>query len=221
MSVTWFVIRASGLVAFVMLTLSVGWGLLVSTGILGRNPSKKMLTYAHEGLAVASILATVTHLGFLAVDRFVPFSIPELLVPGLATWQPVATAMGVVAMWLVVVVSGSFYVRARIGRNAWKAIHYLSFGAFAAAAYHGIAAGTDTMSPMVLTMYGSAISMVVGLTVWRIASECGRPEPKRHSGAAQPRRSVDAGVAAAAHGRPDGDVEAEARRLAAADAPTG
>ena len=168
MSATWFVIRASGIVAFVLLAASVVWGLLLSTGLFGRAVKPKGLSYAHEALAVGSLLATGTHMAFLTMDEFVPFTVPELLVPGLAAWNPLAVALGVVAMWLMVVVTASFYVRRRIGQRTWRAIHYGSFGTFLAAALHGITAGTDTANPFMLYVYAASFALVAGLVVLRI-----------------------------------------------------
>jgi hypothetical protein len=166
---TWEIIRASGLVAYALLAASVVWGLLVSSKLLGRAVSAKALTYTHEGLAVAGVLATITHAGFLLADRYVDFDAAAVLIPGASSWNPAAVAMGVVAMWVTVVVTFSFYVRKWIGQKAWRAIHFGSLGAFVAALAHGVAAGTDTANPAVLVLYGVTGGAVAALLVARVA----------------------------------------------------
>ena len=40
-------------------------------------------------------------------------------------------------------VAGTFYVRKRIGRRAWRLIHFGSFAVFALALLHGLGASSD------------------------------------------------------------------------------
>lgn len=167
---TWLVIRGSGLAAFVFLAAATVWGLLVSGGYVQRLVKAKPLTYAHESLAVASILATAAHLVALALDEFVAFGPRELFIPGTAGYRPLWVSFGVVAFYGLVVASGSFYVRKHLGQKAWRAIHYSTFGLFAAAAIHGIMSGTDSSNPYVSWMYVLSSSVVVGLTALRIAA---------------------------------------------------
>lgn len=174
---TWEIIRASGFVAYVLLAGSVIWGLLLSSKLLGRSASAKALTYLHEGLAVGSLLATFTHTVALYFDEYVEFGVRDLLLPGASVWEPQAVALGIVSMWVLTIVTVSFYIRKRIGQKAWRAIHYASFGAFVAAFVHGIMAGTDTGSPAALTLYGATGGVVVMLLIARVvlAGESKRP----------------------------------------------
>jgi predicted ferric reductase len=175
---TWEIIRASGFVAYGLLALSVILGLLVSSKLFGRSISAKKLTYLHEGLAVGSLLATITHLVALGFDEFVDFGLKALLVPGASTWEPQAVALGVVAMWMLAIVTISFYIRKQIGQKLWRFVHYSSFGAFVAAFAHGIMAGTDSGSPAALIAYGATGGLVAVLLISRIAL-AGESRPAR------------------------------------------
>ena len=127
--------------AYGLLALSVVLGLLVSSKLFGRALSAKTLTYLHEGLAVGSLLATITHLVALGLDEFVDFGLKALLVPGASTWEPQAVALGVVAMWMLVDRHGVVLHPKWIGQKVWRFVHFSSFGAFVAAFAHGIMAG--------------------------------------------------------------------------------
>ena len=89
----------------------------------------------------------------LGLDRTVPFSLAQILVPGLAPHAPLAVAFGQVALYLALVVIGSFYVRRHIGQRTWRTLHYLTFLAFLGATAHGIGAGTDSGSPWAQALY--------------------------------------------------------------------
>ena len=115
----------------------------------------------------------------VTVQSTEPFTWFDILVPGVSTWEPLATALGVVAFWALVAVSSSFYLKKRIGQAAWRSIHYMSFGAFAAALAHGIIAGTDTLNPWVAGGYAAAAVSIVLLTVIRIVSAGAGPRPTK------------------------------------------
>jgi DMSO/TMAO reductase YedYZ heme-binding membrane subunit len=169
-NLTWFIIRGSGLVAFSLLTASIVWGLLVSTKVFGRAIKAKGLQWLHESLGLAAVLATAVHMVALWADNFIEFTWFDLLIPGVSSWEPLAVTMGVVSFWTVLIVSLSFYVKKWIGQNAWRSIHYLSFGAFGATVVHGVMAGTDTSNPWVASLYVAAVLVVVLLTAVRVMS---------------------------------------------------
>jgi DMSO/TMAO reductase YedYZ heme-binding membrane subunit len=75
----------------------------------------------------------------------------------------------------LVLVSTSFYFKRWIGQKAWRAIHYASFGVFVTSLLHGVWAGTDTASPLMIGLYlGSAI-VVFSLLALRIVAETSAP----------------------------------------------
>jgi sulfoxide reductase heme-binding subunit YedZ len=178
MSTTWLIVRASGLVAYGLLAASSIWGLLLSNRLLGRKVQSRSLTFTHEGLALGSLAATITHLGFVAADHYLAFGWLDLLVPGAASWRPSAIALGVVAAWSVVVVGLSFYVRRLIGQKAWRYLHFGAFGAFVSATAHGVMAGSDTSHPAVLALYLSSAIAVLVLVVARITLVAEKRAPR-------------------------------------------
>jgi len=158
MSIEWILIRGSGVAAFALLSAATIWGLLVSSKLLGRIVKAKPLTWFHESLGIGALLATVVHVVVLSIHDFLEFSWIEILVPGVSDWRPLPTAFGVVSIYALIVVIGSFYVKRFIGQKVWRSIHFISFGLFISALLHGMLSGTDTNSPLMLGLYtGSAI----------------------------------------------------------------
>jgi sulfoxide reductase heme-binding subunit YedZ len=186
MSLEWMLIRGSGFVAFGFLALATIWGLVLSLGVLPR--SVKRLTMAHESLAVGSLVATVVHMGALSADEFIAFDAVDILVPGAAHWEPIAVAWGGFALYGLVIVIASFYLRSHIGQRSWRLLHFLTFGIFLSALVHGLSAGTDTGHPAVMAMYVAVTALVVGLTVVRVAMVASPASPARATvGRSRPR----------------------------------
>jgi len=175
MSLEWLVIRGSGLIAFALLAMATIWGLLISTKILGRAVSAKGVTWFHESLGIGSLLATIVHMIALSIHDYVEFTWADILIPGRAAWRPTAVALGVVGFYFLVIVSISFYAKPLIGQKAWRAIHRASFGTFAAVLLHGIAAGTDTTHPAVVSMYAATGAATLILVLVRVAQSRQHP----------------------------------------------
>lgn len=164
----WMIVRGSGIAAFVLLSVSMVWGLWISTKTFGRTVKPKGLHWLHESLSLAALAATVIHMVALSLEEFIGFSWWDIIIPGVATWKPLATALGVVSFWVILLISVSCYVKRWIGQRAWRSIHFLSFGAFLAALAHGVIAGTDSGTPWMTSLYVGAGVAVAALTAMRL-----------------------------------------------------
>ena len=162
----WILARAAGLTAYALLTASVLAGIVVKARPF-RGVKPALVTELHRFLALLGLGAIALHGTALVLDRTVHISPGALVVPGLVAYRPLWTALGVLAFDLMVVVYASFFVRRRIGVRAWRRLHWLTYGLFALATAHGIAAGTDSGRPWALALYGSAVGAVLAAAAWR------------------------------------------------------
>ena len=183
MSLEWMIIRGSGIVAFAALSAATIWGLLVSTKLLGKLVKAKPLTWFHESLGIAALVATAVHVGVLSIHDYLDFTWTEILVPGVSDWRSGAVALGVVALYGLVIVVGSFYVKKHIGQKTWRLIHFGSLGVFLASLLHGVTAGTDTQAPLMLGLYVGSALVVAALVGFRLTTidEAPRPTPRQSS----------------------------------------
>jgi DMSO/TMAO reductase YedYZ heme-binding membrane subunit len=89
-----------------------------------------------------------------------------LLIPFSGPYKPLWVGVGILAFYLILLTTLSFYVRAWIGQKTWRRLHFLTFPLYGMASLHGLQAGTD--SGILRTVYlGSAI-LIVFLTVYRV-----------------------------------------------------
>jgi sulfoxide reductase heme-binding subunit YedZ len=170
MNVTWYVARASGMVAFGLLTTTVVLGLVMS----GRARLRRWPRFAVEDVHRFASLLTWCFVGVhglaLLADSYLPFSLADLLVPGIAPYRPLATSLGIVAMDLLAALALANLLRTRISYRLWRRTHYLNFAVWLLALGHGVTSGSDSDTPWALALYVLAASLVAGLTAWRVLS---------------------------------------------------
>ena len=163
----WYLTRATGLVAFVLLTASVSLGLLM-TGGLPQSLRRNAVYDIHRFLALLTLCLTIGHVLIVLPDAFFGFTLTELLVPFASPYEPAYMALGVVSLYLMAVVIATFYLRPLVPYKAWRLIHYGTFAVFIMALLHGIGAGTDSDTAWASLLYVLGGSTVLGLLLVRL-----------------------------------------------------
>jgi predicted ferric reductase len=166
--VFWYTSRAAGIAAYLLLSLSVVWGLVLSTGWFQQWFKKPAFYEAHRLSSLFVVGFIGIHVAALAGDQYVDWSPMRLLVPFTSEYRPFWTAVGIISMYITVLVVASFYARRWIGQRAWRRLHYASFIAYVTATAHGLYAGTDTGEIWMRWLYLSSVFLVVLLLDIRI-----------------------------------------------------
>ncbi|MGZ4148516.1 MAG: ferric reductase-like transmembrane domain-containing protein [Actinomycetota bacterium] len=183
----WILLRAAGIGAYVALFLSVAWGLVSTTGVVTKRVSKPASNQFHAVVASTGLALLGVHMVLLVVDTFMPFGASGVLLPMHTTYRPIATSLGVLAMYATVLVVTTSWVRKQMPTATWRAIHLLAVPAFILAMLHGVFAGTDTTRPWMLTLYGISAVVTLFLVLVRALTSGYRP-PRAE---APPRRSPE------------------------------
>lgn len=171
----WYITRASGIIAYLLLWLSTVWGLAVSSKMFDRLIPRAFTYDAHEYLSLLAIVFTVVHVVVLMFDSFTPFTLAQLFVPFTSSYRPFWVGVGIIGTYLTVLVTVTFYIRKGIGQRAFRVIHYLSFAAYLAVTVHSWFAGTDTTLTAAQVMYGATFLVVVFLTVYWVVMLTAKP----------------------------------------------
>ncbi len=165
----WYVVRATGIVSYALVTLTVACGLLVTNRAAPPGDRRFDLFEAHRFLALLAICGGGLHALTLLLDSYIGFSPSQVLVPFTSDYRPLSVGLGVIALYVSIAVYGSFYVKRWVGQKAWRALHYSTFAVFTLATYHGILSGADTGAAWMLALYLAAILSVLGLLAVRVA----------------------------------------------------
>jgi predicted ferric reductase len=173
----WYLSRASGIVAWLILTASVLWGIVLATDLFSESRRPAWLLDLHRWLGGLAVGFTAIHIAALVADSYVEFSVADLTVPFASDYKTGAVAWGVLAMWLLVVVELTSLAMKRIPRRVWRGIHRTSAATFWMASLHGTYAGTDANNRLyAITSIVAAVVMMVALA-YRMFSRALAAEP--------------------------------------------
>jgi methionine sulfoxide reductase heme-binding subunit len=177
--IVWYVARAGGILAYVLLSGSVILGLLLSGRAKLPAWPRFALEDIHRFVGLLAGTFIVIHVSALLVDSYVPFSLTDILVPGTAPYRPVSVAFGVVAAELLAALAVTNHYRKALSHRFWRGAHYLNFAVWLLALVHGIAAGSDRATVWALALYIGTASVVAGLTASRFAGPAPASAPIR------------------------------------------
>jgi sulfoxide reductase heme-binding subunit YedZ len=172
----WLASRASGVVALVLLSVTVVIGLAMAAKVLRRRGAARQLLGAHEQIALAALGATAVHGLTLLGDPWLHPGLAGIAVPFAIGYRPAFTSLGILAGYLAAVLGLSFYLRRRIGPRLWRRVHRLTVVVWGLAMVHVIGAGTDASSPWLRGLLLTLAAPVMVLAAWRALP---RPLPAR------------------------------------------
>lgn len=167
----WYVTRAAAVTAYVLLLLAVDLGILRSMAHELSVRVSWMLDEVHQFISLLAGAFVALHLLALLFDPFIPFSPLNLLLPLDQPYKRIAVDLGVLALYGLVVVLVSSWLRRRIAQRTWRRLHYVSFAVFFLITLHGLLAGSDAGQPWMHALYVGAAASVLFLVVVRIFAQ--------------------------------------------------
>lgn len=164
----WYLSRAAGFTAYLLLFTSVALGIAIGTRLADRIAKRASVFDLHRFTTIVALAFTLFHVYVLLGDGYFNFNVWQLSVPFLSPYRTWQTAIGVASLYALVLIIASFYVRQFIGYRAWRALHFLTFALYAGATLHGITAGSDTTQSWARLIYLLTGGAVVALILYRV-----------------------------------------------------
>lgn len=170
----WYAARASGVAAYVVLSIVVSLGLTLGKKAQSTRWPRFSVEEVHRfgGLLVGSLIGV--HVLAIAVDSFLPFSLTQMLVPFTASYRPLWTGLGIAAAELLVALAITNHYRRRLPYRFWRRAHYLNFAVWTFASLHGLMGGTDRGAAWLAIIYGVCVATVLTLLLWRFGGRATR-----------------------------------------------
>lgn len=162
----WLVARATGITAYLLLTVQVVLGLLLShpTNQARWRISKHLFPW-HEQLWVFGLAFLGAHIVSLVADPYAGVGIGGALVPGLSSYRSSAVGLGTLACYALLVTGLTARYTKLLPAGLWLGLHRLSLGVFVLAWLHGLLAGTDALA--LAPLYLATGAAVLGAAAYR------------------------------------------------------
>jgi methionine sulfoxide reductase heme-binding subunit len=141
--VWWLVSNASGIVALLLISLSVVIGLAMAARILKRANVRRASARLHEHVALAALAAIAAHGLTLLGDHWLRPGWRGITIPFALAYRPGFTGIGIIAGYIAVVLGPSFYLRRRIGARRWRKLHRGIVVVWILSSVHALGAGSD------------------------------------------------------------------------------
>ncbi|HMK10186.1 MAG TPA: ferric reductase-like transmembrane domain-containing protein [Acidimicrobiales bacterium] len=172
----WYAARAGGLVAWVLLTASVLWGLVLSTKLRPPRVRPAWTLDLHRYLGGLATIFVGVHVLSIVLDSYTHFGVTAVLVPFASTWHPVAVAWGVVALYGLLAVELTSLARRSLPQRVWRRVHVLAFPLWAFTTVHFLSAGTDAHTKAARFAVIAATGCVCALSAVRLDESLAKRE---------------------------------------------
>jgi sulfoxide reductase heme-binding subunit YedZ len=164
----WYATRATGLMALVLLTLTMVFGMTTTTRARARNWPGFAQQEMHRRISILSVVFVGLHVLTSVMDTFVNIPLAAVVIPFTSKYQGFWVGVGAIALDLMIAVFVTSLLRERMRPATWRAVHWLAYLSWPVALAHTFGMGTDAGEGWVIVL-----GIVCGLSVaaafgWRL-----------------------------------------------------
>jgi DMSO/TMAO reductase YedYZ heme-binding membrane subunit len=164
----WYLMRGSGLVALILLTLTMVGGVVNVRRFATPRWPRAVIALLHRNVALLSVIFLAVHVATAALDSYVPVGWFATVIPFTSRWDRFWVALGTAAVDLMVALVVTSLLRSRLRHRTWRAVHWLAYACWPLAIVHGFAAGTDSGTGWAQGVYVAALISVAAAMAWRL-----------------------------------------------------
>lgn len=173
----WLVSRASGVVLLILFSAVMVLGVSTRTGAASLRWPRFAVAELHRTLSLFAVALLGLHVATALLDPYVSIGWLSSVLPFTSRYDTLAIGAGTLAVDVGGAVLITSLLRNRLGRRAWRAVHYLAYLAWPVAFVHAItAASYDQHLWWVAASEWGSLTAVAAAVIVRLV-ERGRPGP--------------------------------------------
>jgi methionine sulfoxide reductase heme-binding subunit len=166
--IQWYVIRATGVVALALLTVTVVLGLLNRSRVTSDRWPRFVIDRLHRNASLLAVVFLSVHIVTAVTDGWVSVDLADVFIPFRGTYRPLWVGLGATAVDLLAAVILTSLVRVRLGVKMWRGVHWLAYLAWPVAVAHGLGIGTDSGQIWMLGIEAVCIGSVLAALAIRL-----------------------------------------------------
>jgi methionine sulfoxide reductase heme-binding subunit len=163
----WTVVRASGTVDLLLLTVVVALGVAVIGRGSVRGAPRFVFQHLHRDASLLAVALLVAHV--VAAVLLVHLDVIPAVVPFTAATRRLYLGLGVLGADLMALIAVTSMVRRRLGLRGWKRLHWAAYAAWAAGVVPGATPGTDRLVPWIAALDIACVAVVLAAVAVRLS----------------------------------------------------
>jgi len=177
----WYLTRSTGITAFVLLTVSMAFGIAATQRALASPAWPRFATQnLHRNVSLLGLAFLAVHIVTTIVDGFVTISWWSVIIPFTSDYRRFWVALGTIAFDLTLMVIVTSLVRLRMNAQLWRWLHYTVYAVWPLTLLHFLKTGTDSAHGRFGLWIGLACAGLVGAALSvRVAARDNGPQPLR------------------------------------------
>ena len=166
----WYISRATGVVALVLLTAVMVIGILVNRQ--GRLPGlpRFAVTNLHRNLSLMAVVFIVIHVVTAVLDGYVSIPLVSGVVPFTSGYERFWLGLGAVSLDLMLALIVTSLIRGRLSHRVWKAVHWLAYASWPVAFAHSIGSSADLQGGPLLWLAVLCAAALAAALAWRLVT---------------------------------------------------
>lgn len=173
----WYLMRASGFVALVLLTLVMIAGVVNARRFATPRWPRAVTALLHRNVALLAVSFLAVHVATAALDSYVAVGWLAVVLPFASPWGRLWVGLGTASVDTILALVVTSLVRGRLSYRSWRAVHWLAYACWPLAMIHGFTAGTDTGTGWARGVYVISLVAVAGAVGWRLRRPVFSPLP--------------------------------------------
>ena len=165
----WYLTRGTGVVSILLLTAVTVLGIVNSVRWSPKGSPRFVLQHLHRNISLLSVVFIVVHVASAVFDTFAPIHWLDAIVPFGAPYRPLWLGLGALAFDLVIAVTVTSLLRARLGFGVWRVVHWTSYACWGIAVFHGLGTGSDSAYAWMEVLILACVASVATATGWRLS----------------------------------------------------
>ena len=166
--VLWYATRATGLVALVLLSLTMVLGIMTANRVGARWWPGFAQQELHRRVSLVSMVFLGGHVLTSVLDTYVHIGWAAVVVPFASSYKTTWVALGTIGVDLMLAIAVTSLLRPRLPARLWRAVHWLAYLSWPVALAHAFGMGTDMRLRWVTELAVACIAAVLAALAWRV-----------------------------------------------------
>ena len=165
----WYTTRASGTVALVLLTLTIGLGVAQVSRVRSDRVPRFVLDGLHRHTSLLAAVFLTVHILTAVLDTFAPITLINAFIPFTGAYRPLWLGLGATALDLLIAVGVTSLLRERLGHRSWRVVHWAAYAVWPIAFVHALGTGSDIREGWMGMIAVVCAAVVLGAGLIRIS----------------------------------------------------